>query len=178
MRKTLIAAILLMLTAAFVFAPAGVQAASSIVASVHSDAINQSVLVVKLVCTAHTDGAFTDTYPNGKQITHAEIFPQGSSLPVQYQHMGYYLVNAYAVNPGATYPTSGAVTISDETGRQLVGANSYNGVTLTLSTAANGVAFATITDSSKMAVTSKLTVSISDTGSAANVFTLYLVLSR
>lgn len=140
-------------------------AASSIVFSTYRLGSNDSLIVVKAACTAHTDGTF-----DSKQLT--------TELNLNYWQYGYFLINAYAVNDATTFPASGAVTITDETGRQLVGSSSYDGVTLTLSTSASGVAFAAIEQVLKMDVTSKLTVAVTDTGAAANVFNLYLVMRR
>ena len=145
-------------------------AASSMIASRESSGSTDDVLLVKVTCIAHTDGTFTDTYPNGKQITTAEI-------GFDYWKRGFFLMDAWAVNPASTYPTAGAVTITDETGRQIVGTNATD--TLTLSTAASGVGYLTIERASgQRAVTSKLTVAISDTGSAANTLNLYLLMRR
>jgi hypothetical protein len=110
-------------------------------------------------------------------LTHAEVFGAGSYLPVEYKYMGYYLVTAWAVNPAATYPTSGAVTITSASGLQLIG--SVAGDTLTLSTASTGVA--QITNSIlpiKRPIADVLTIAVTDTGTAANQFSLYLLFAR
>lgn len=141
-------------------------AASSIVPGDLTGGKGNGVFIINLVCTAHTDGTFTSEVISSSDAGH------------EYWREGYFLVNAFAVNDATTYPGSGAVTITDETGRQLVGSSSYDAVTLTLSTSASGVAFATIEQVLKMDVTSKLTVAVSDTGNAANIFDLYLVMRR
>ena len=146
-------------------------AASSMVASRQAGSTDD-VLVIKVACIAHTDGTFDD-----KQITAAEI-------GFDYWLRGYKIDHASAVNPTTGYATTAAtVTVADETGQQLIG--SVAGDTLTLSTAAYnaatgaGVAYLVIDrGGGQRPVTSKLTVKISDTGSAANTLSLYLWLRR
>lgn len=139
-------------------------AASSMVAS-RLDGSTDDVLLIKVAGVAHTDGTFTS-----KQITASEI-------GFDYWKRGFFLVDAWAVNPASTYPTAGAVTITDETGRQIVGTSATD--TLTLSTSASGVGYLVIERASgQRAVTSKLTIAISDTGSAANTLDLYLLMRR
>jgi hypothetical protein len=148
------------------------QAASSIVATLHSISKDQSVMVIKLACTAHTDGAFTDTYPSGKQITQAELFPSGSTLPVPFQLMGYYLYEAWAINPVSGYATLAApVTMTDEGGAQLIKSGEF-----ALSTSASGVSEATL--GKFRALTSLPTVVVGDTGTAANTANIYLKFAR
>lgn len=142
-------------------------AASSMVASRDKDTTNSSVVVIKVVATAHTDGTF-----DSKQITAAEF---GGS---EYWRQGYRLIDAFAVNSVTDDHTNAAVvTITDETGRQLVGTTA--GDTLSLSQTASGIAYLSIDrGSGQRAVTSKLTIAIADTGSTATVQTLYLVFSK
>jgi hypothetical protein len=69
------------------------------------------------------------------------------------------------------------VTITDATGRQLIGATT--GDTLTLSQTASAVAYASMSKgASQRPVTSRLTVAIADTGSTSTVQTLYIVLGK
>lgn len=137
--------------------------ASSMVASRHRKSLN--ALAIKLLCTAHTDGTF-DT----KQITETEAGEE-------YWAKGFYLLDVWAVNDATTYPGSGTVTITDESGRQLIGAGPND--VLTLSTSGSGIGYlAAARTPAQRAVTSKLSVAVADTGSAANKFTLYIVLGR
>ena len=91
MKKTTAMALALLIAAAGM-----AQAASVITPSLYSISKDQSQMVIKLACTAHTDGTFTS-----QQITHAALFASGSVLPVQYQHMGYYLYEVWAINPAS-----------------------------------------------------------------------------
>jgi hypothetical protein len=172
-RKKTMKKMLVLIVLALVLSAPAAYAASSIVPSLYSISKDGTLLVVKLVCTAHTDGAF-----DPKQITNAEIIPTGSYLPVEYQNMGYVLAHAWSVNSATDDHTNAAVvTVTDETGQVIVGA--AVGDTLTLSQAASGITYLVVVrGSSQRAVTSKLTVAIADTGSTATVQTLYLLLRR
>jgi hypothetical protein len=147
-------------------------AASSITATVYSVSQDKNVLVIKLACIAHTDGDFTDTYPTGKEITHAELFPSGSELGELYYHMGYYLYEVWAVNPATGYPTvAAAVTITDATGAALLASGE-----LALSTSASGITEASL--GKFRSVTSQMTATVGDTGTAANTPAIYIKLVR
>ena len=147
-------------------------AASSMTVTVDSISQDGSQMVVKIAATAHTDGTF-----DNRTIATTDIVKSTLGLRAEYYQLGYSLKNAYAVNPASTYPTSGAVTITDSNGNVLVGTAA--GDTLTLSTSASGVALLSIErGSGQRAVTKPLTIAVSDTGSAANTFTLYLVLGK
>jgi hypothetical protein len=123
---------------------------------------------IVLLCTAAADGTFTS-----RDITIANIPAKDRYA---YYENGYYLLDAWAVNDATTYPGSGAVTITSG-GRQLVGTTA--GDTLTLSTSASGVAYLSASrGASQRAVTGALNIAVTDTGSAANIFTLYLVLGK
>jgi hypothetical protein len=141
-------------------------AASTIVPTMYGQTDKGNMLIIKLVCTAHTDGTFTST-----QIT-------SSHIGWEYWKAGYYLLDAWAVNSATDDHTNAAVvTITDETTRQIVGATT--GDTLTLSQTASGVAYLSATKGAgQRPITSKLTVAIADTGSTATVQTLYLVLGK
>lgn len=144
-------------------------AASSMTVSHHHNSYGLNVHVIKLACVAETDGTFTN-----KTISEAIA---SAGLPKVYYQMGYFLIAAWAVNPAATYPTSGAVTITDSTGLVLVGTGA--GDTLTLSTASNGVTQITNNvQAIKRPIVGQLTVAVTDTGTAANTFTLYLLMGR
>jgi hypothetical protein len=131
-------------------------AASSVVET--ASAQDNGDVLVKLVCTAHTDGTFSDY-----------ILTTGSIK-------GKRIVHAWAVNHNATYPASGAVSISDTTGQQLVGTTA--GDSLTLSTAANGYAPLSIGRVSKQrSVVSRLVLSVSTTTTNSAQFTLYILFS-
>lgn len=141
-------------------------AASSIVlAPPVYESQDKGQVVIALTCTAHTDGTF-----DNKALTEAIV-----GLP--YFIRGYYIGHVWAVNSATDDHTSGAVTITDATTQQLVGATA--GDTLTLSTAASGVAYlSSARSASQRPVTSQLTIAVSDTGSTAVVFTLYILLVR
>ena len=122
-------------------------------------------LIIPLLCTAHTDGTF-----DNKVLTNAVV-------GFDYFAKGYYLGHAYAVNSATDDHTSGAVTITDSTTQQIVG--STVGDTLTLSTTASGVGYLSASrGASQRPVAYPLTIAVSDTGSTAVVFTLYLVLVK
>ena len=124
-----------------------------------------NVVLVTAVCTAAADGTFTS-----RTIT--------TELGFAYENSGYYLLDAWAKNSATDDHTNAAVvTITDATGRQLIGATV--GDTLTLSQTASAIAYASMSrGASQRAVTSRLTIAIADTGSTATVQTLYLVLGR
>lgn len=165
--RSLVIAVMLLTLAAWA------QAASVVTPSVYSASRSGSVLVLKLACTAHTDGTF-----DSRAITIDDINPHTYAMDGPFWHMGYRISNAWAVNPASGYPTVAAVvTVTDATGQQLIGATV--GDTLTLSTSASGVAYLLIDRSgSQRLVTSALTVAIGDTGTAANTVDIYLVLER
>lgn len=138
--------------------------ASSIVPKMYGQSNRGNVLTIQCACTAHTDGTFTST-----QITEAHI-------GFDYWNQGYFLAHAWALNDATTYPGSGAVTLADESGQLVLGAGSD---TLSLATTASGIGYMTATRSTaQRPVVSKLTIAVSDTGDAANIFTLYIVFAR
>lgn len=142
-------------------------AASSITPTLYSISKDQSQLVIKLACVADTDGTFTS-----QQITNAALFPSGSVLPVGYQLMGYYVYEVWAVNPGSSYATvAAAVTMVDEAGNQLIKSGE-----LALSTSASAVVEASL--AKFRALNSLPTISIADTGTAANTVDIYIKLVR
>jgi hypothetical protein len=153
-------------SAVFLFSVAGF-AASEITPTVDSISIDQSRLVIKLACTAHTDGTF-----DSKQILNSDLFGAGSYSPVEYQNMGYYLYEAWAINPGSAYPTvAAAVTITDANAIELLKAGE-----MALSTSASGKVEATF--AKFRSVDKAMTIAIGDTGTAANGVTIYLKLVR
>lgn len=162
----LLAALACLLAAqAFVADPA--HAASAITVTLDSISVDQSRMVIKLACTAHTDGTFTS-----KQIVHSDLIGTGGFFPTEYQTMGYYLYEAWAVNPAATYPTlPAAVTITDENGIELIKSGEFS-----LPIAASGKTEAVM--AKYRSVDKKMTVAIADTGTAANGVTIYLKLAR
>jgi ribosomal protein S11 len=126
----------------------------------------ENVRVIRVICTADSDGTFTSFQLDETGYTK------------EYQKQGYALAHAWAVNSATNDHTNAAVvTITDETGQVIIGAAS--GDTLTLSTAASGIALM-VADraSAQRSVTSKLTIAIADTGSTATVQTLYLLLRK
>ena len=145
-------------------------AASSMVPTPYGQSDKGSILVIKIVCTAHTDGTFTNTDAT-QQITAAHV-------GFEYWKSGYYLLHAYAVNSATDDHTNAAVvTITDETGQQLVGATV--GDTLSLSQTASATAYLSSARSAgQRPITSKITPTIADTGSTATVQTLYIVLGK
>ena len=148
-----------------------VMAASSIVSTSYGQSNQGNMVLIKSVCTAHTDGLFTDTYPSGKTITAAEV-------GFEYSKAGYYLAHAWVVNSATDDHTNASVvTITDATGQVIIGAAS--GDTLSLSQAASGIAYLSAARSAaQRAVTSNLTIAIADTGDSATVQTIYLLLVR
>jgi hypothetical protein len=136
-------------------------AASSIAVTGYSTQGNGSQLVIKLLCTAAADGTFTPY----------EI-PDAISPGMPYWTQGYYLYEAWAVNPAAVFPTVAAnVVITTEAGEPVLKSGE-----LALSTDASGVAEAVM--AKYRAINSKMTLAPGDTGAAANIFTLYLKLAR
>ena len=123
-----------------------------------------NMMVIKAVFTANSDGTITTKTFNESNLG-------------TYYTQGYFLVHAFTINDATTYPASGTVTISDALGQQLIGSTA--GDTLTLSTAASGLALLASTRSAaQRPVSSVLNAVVTNTGSAANIFTLYLVLSK
>ena len=152
-------------------------AASSIVAAtgtrggISFESPDGKILVLKLTCTAHTDGNFDNKTLDSSVITALTKFA------AYYYDSGYYLADVYAINSATDDHTSGAVTITDASTRQLVGTTA--GDTLTLSTAASGIAHLSASRGvAQRSVSSPLVIAVSDTGSTAVVFTLYLVLVK
>jgi hypothetical protein len=140
-----------------------VWAASSMTVTVDGGSQNQFIL--KVACTSHTDGTFTSY-----QITQADA-------KTDYWKRDWYLGDAFVVNGASGQPdTAGAVTITDETGRQLVGTSA--GDTLSVSTSASGTGYLSASrGAAQRSIFKKLTIGIGDTqsGSATSTFTLYLV---
>ena len=134
-------------------------------------------IVISIAMVSDTDGTFTST-----QITAAHIPSRrlGNKPSIDYWDAGYRLVDARLVNGAASYPdTAGAVTITDEYGRQLVGATCLD--TLAASTSASGIGYLLINRvSSQRDITSKLTVAMGDTqsGTATTINTLQLVFGK
>jgi len=145
-------------------------AASSMVVTQSMLSHNGNAVLLKVVCTAHTDGTF-----DNKEINEAAA---SAGMARDYWKMGYTLSHAWAVNSATDDHTNAAVvTITDETGQVIIGAAS--GDTLTLSQTASAKALM-VADraSAQRSVTSKLTIAIADTGSTATVQTLYLLLRK
>jgi len=136
---------------------------SMTVTNLIAPSINTPVALLKVVCIADSAAA---TFVSTQLVT-----------GVRYWEYGYSIADVWAVNDATTYPAAGAVTITDETTRQLVGTTA--GDTLTLSTAASGVGYLTIDrGSGQRAVTSKLTVAVSTITTNSGKFTLYILLRR
>ena len=138
-------------------------AASSMNVTVIEKTKDLTRLTIKVVCTAHTDGTFTD-----KEITSAEV-------GFDYWKFGLRLGHAFAVNSATDDHTNAAVvTITDSIGQQIVGATV--GDTLTLSQTASATAHLVIDrPSSQRSIIAPITIAIADTGSTATVQTLYLI---
>ena len=134
-----------------------------------------NVLLIKMVCTAHTDGTF-----DSREITTADIPSKNfGNLPnVPYYQAGYYLAHAWAVNSATDDHTNAAVvTITDSTGQQVVGATV--GDTLTLSQTASATAYLSASRvAAQRPVVAPITAAIADTGSTATVQTIFLLLVR
>lgn len=151
----------LLAVAVFVLFAVNAFAASSItVVPPTFESSNKTQLVITLACVAHTDGTFTST-----QLT-------TENVRSNYWQNGYYLYEAWAINPASDYATTAAaVTITDESGAYIIKSGE-----LTLSTDASAIVEASL--EKYRTVNSKLTVAVGDTGSAANTFTLYLKFAR
>lgn len=134
-------------------------ASSMVVTKVSDPSADHSPLVLKVACTAHIDGTFT-----AKQITAAEA-------GFNYWMYGLYLYEAWTVNDHTTFPASGEVTITDEQGTQILKTTE-----LVLSTSADGIVEGT--PGKTRLINSKITIAVSDTGDAANIFDLYLKFVR
>jgi hypothetical protein len=135
-------------------------ASSMTVTKINDPNQDHSPLVVKLACTAHTDGTFTS-----KQLIAAEV---GG---FNYWQYGLYIYEAWTINDHTTYPGQGEVTITDEQGIQILKTTE-----LVLSTSADGIVEAAI--GKTRLISSKITIAVSDTGNAANKFDLYLKFVR
>ena len=153
--------IIILVTICIVLFSVSAFAASSIVAiKPLYESSDKQQIVIALACTAHTDGTF-----DSKTIDSTDV-------GMSYWEKGYYMYEVWAINPASTYPTAAAaVTAVDADGTQLIQTGE-----LALSTSASGVAEASL--GKYRAVTSKITLSIGDTGSAANTFTLLIKLAR
>jgi hypothetical protein len=137
-------------------------ASAMVVTKTYDPSQEHSPLVLKLACTAHTDGTF-----DAKRITAAEV-------GFNYWQYGLYLYEAWTINPASVYPTvAGVVSIVDEAGSPILVSDPAE---LTLSTSASVVVEAAPAKS--RLVNSELTVSVGDTGNAANTFDLYLKFVR
>jgi hypothetical protein len=131
-----------------------VYAASTITATANT--LESGAVLVVVDCIAHTDGTFTSTMINLPQIK------------------GKRIINAWTVNNFTTYPASGAVTITDATGQQLIG--STVGDTLTLSTSAAGVAHLVIDrGSGQRTIVANIGIAVSTVTTNSGRFTLYLL---
>lgn len=181
MKKILILALMVLTMAAAV--PFDSHAASSMAPSI-SEATGgvdnpewPSRIVVAVALTSETDGTFTSY-----QITNADIPARrlGIRQAVEYWDAGYYLLDAWITNGASSYPdTAGAITVTIESGKQLVGTSS--GDTLSASTSASGVGqLSAARSAGQRGVTGRLTVASGDTqsGTATTVNTLYLELGR
>ena len=117
-------------------------------------------MVITLACVAAADGTFTAT-----ELTE-------SMVGAKYWAVGYYLYEVIAVNPSSGHATTAAaVTIADEDGTSILKTGE-----LALSTSASTVTEATI--AKYRGINKKLTVTIGDTGNAANTVTLILKLGK
>jgi hypothetical protein len=135
-------------------------AASSISVGGYSLQGDGNQLVIKLDCIAHTDGTFTSY----------EIPETNPAVP--YQAQGYYLYEVWSVNDATTYPTiAAAVTLTSAQGMQVLKTGE-----MSLSTLASGISEASL--AKFRSVNSKLTIAIGDTGTAANILTIYIKLAR
>lgn len=164
MKKSILAVIIGLV--AFCLPIAGM-AASVMTPTVYAIPQPGGQMIIKVACTAHTDGTFDST-----QITGTHISKSTLGLRAEYWQLGYYLYEVWAVNPASGHPTvAGAVTITDETGAPLLASGE-----LALSTSASGIAEAAL--GKFRAVNSKMTITVGDTGDAANTFDLYIKLVR
>lgn len=174
MKKFLAIVLLLVVTAV---APGQLFAASAMTPSVVSLSNNGTILVLKVACVAHTDGTFTSEAISGADTGsvydssgafHGNIY----GFSADYWNMGFYLYEVWAVNPSSGHPTvAAAVTIADDTGAPLLASGE-----LALSTSASGIVEASL--GKFRAVNSKMTISVGDTGTAANATTIYIKLVR
>jgi hypothetical protein len=170
-RIALVFITMILLVSVNAFAASSIVAATGTRGGVYFEAPDGTMVVLKLTCTAHTDGTFDNKLLDSSVITALTKF--GS----YYYQSGYYLAHAWVVNDSTDNHASGAVTVTDATTQQLIGTSA--GDTLTLSTSASGIAYlSSARSAAQRAVTSELTVAISDTGAAATVQTLYLLLVR
>ena len=163
MKRTILAILLITL----VFTSQVFATSSMVVGTVlnYPSSDSPSVIVVPITMTAHTDGTFT-----AKQLTNAEL---GRSYSTQ----GYYLLHAWAVNNGTTYPASGALTITDSKSQQIVGTTV--GDTLTFSTAASGVGYLISTRGPfQRPIVGLLTLSTTTTTTNGAITVLYLVFGK
>ena len=147
-------------------------AASSMVVQRADLSHSQNMLLIKILCTAHTDGLF-----DNKVLDDALI---SAGMPKYYYEMGYVIGDAWVVNSSTNDHTNAAVvTITDQSGAVLIGLGDGDDDTLTLSTAASGIARLVINSpSSQRTITSPPTIAIADTGASATVQTLYLLLRK
>lgn len=151
---------------ALVFASADVWAASSMVPRKVMETPNS--LVIAIDCVAVAAGTFTDFVLTDEHIGY------------RYWEMEYRITDAWLVNSATDdHGLAAVVTITDATGRVLIGLGDGEDDTLTSLTSASGIARLVINRvSSQRKITSKITIGISDTGAAATVKTLYLQLDR
>ena len=127
---------------------------------------HKTAVLVKVVCTGHTDGSWTP-----KVLTVAE-------MGGDYTKMGWRIGHAWVVNSATDNHTAETITITDDTGQQLIG--STVGDTLAISAVASAITYLSIDrGSAQRSVTGLLTITPSDaSGAAAVVFTLYILLVR
>ena len=141
-------------------------ASSMVVLSVQPIPTSEAkLLYIKITCSAETDGTFTN-----------ETF-DATDFGYNYTRAGYALIDAWAVNGAATYPTSaGTVTLADTSARQLVGATA--GDTLTVSTSASGVAQLLVErGSGQRRIVDRMVISIGNIG-ASKIFTLHMLFQK
>jgi len=162
MKRTILAILLITL----VFTSSVFAASSMVVGTVlkYPSSDRPIRMVVPITCTAHTDGTF-----DVKQLTTAEI-------GLSYHKQAFSITDAWVVNSATDDHTNAAVvTITDTTGKVLVGLGDGADDTLTLLQSASGVARIVLNrNSSQRAVTHLLNIAIADTGGSATVQTLYL----
>jgi hypothetical protein len=174
MKRIFLVFAILVLMAGNAFATASsIVAATDTIGGVKFASPDGTMILLKLTCTADsTDGTFVSTALSSSVITYKTKFG------TWYYDSGYVLAHAWVVNSATDDHTNASVvTITDATGQVIVGA--AVGDTLTLSTAASGIAYLVVDrGSAQRAVTSALTIAIADTGSTATVQTIYLLLQR
>lgn len=152
-------------------------AASLMTPTYYSQSLDGTTLIIKVACTAHTDGTFTDTQITGAHLGSTYdaqgVFDKNTNgMRAEYWQIGYYLDEVWAVNPASGYPTLAAtVSLKDALGLTIMPA-----ANLSLSTASNGIAEAALTKN--RAVSEKLTLAIGDTGTVANTVTIYIKLRK